>query len=34
LGAIVGRIWAKLTRTYLTMEADGLKSRSEARASA
>jgi uncharacterized membrane protein len=34
LGAVFGRIYAKLTRSYLAMEAAGLKQRSEARASA
>src|SRR4051794_151666 len=34
LGAIFGRLYAKLTRQYLAMEAAGLKERSEARAPA
>ena len=34
LGAIIGLFYGRLTRTYLAMEADGLKARSEARASA
>jgi uncharacterized membrane protein len=34
LGAVFGRLYAKLTRSYLAMEAAGLKQRSEARASA
>jgi uncharacterized membrane protein len=34
LGAIFGRVYAKLTRSYMAMEATGLKQRSEARASA
>ena len=33
-GGLVGRLWAKLTREYLATEAAGLKTRSEARASA
>lgn len=33
LGGVIGRLYAQLTRTYLAMEAAGLKERSEARAS-
>jgi uncharacterized membrane protein len=29
LGALLGRVWARLTREYLAMEAAGLKARSE-----
>jgi hypothetical protein len=34
LGAVFGRLYAKLTRSYMAMEGAGLKRRSEARASA
>lgn len=34
LGAVLGRIYARLTRSYLAMEAAGLKARSEAAAAA
>lgn len=29
LGVVIGRVWAKLTRVYLSMEAAGLKQRCE-----
>jgi uncharacterized membrane protein len=34
LGALIGRVYARLTRDYMAMEAAGLKQRSEANASA
>ena len=34
LGAVIGRVYARLTRSYLAMEAAGLKQRCEAHAAA